>query len=119
MALAAAALGLGGVEGACNDGGTGNDPWWNPGFDSTLGYEGEGPGGRITIATINPTSWNAQAHNLVMTPAHLLLVQETRIAREDRLRGAKKPLPTYSTVSPVFGVSNLSCADDVCIHMYI
>ena len=64
-------------------------PWIPPVFDRTLGFEGEGPGGSITIATINPTSWNAQAHNLLMTPAHLLLVQETRIARDDRLRGAR------------------------------
>ena len=64
-------------------------PWIPPVFDRTLGFEGEGPGGRITIATINPTSWNAQAHNLLMTPAHLLLVQETRIARDDKLRGAR------------------------------
>ena len=89
MAAAAAAFGLGGVDGALTAGGGWSDPWWTPSFDPTLGYEGEGPGGRITVATINPTSWNAQAHNLLMTPAHLLLIQETRIAREDRLRGAR------------------------------
>jgi len=63
MAAAAAAFGLRGVDSAHTISGGWSDPWWTPAFDPTLGYEGEGPGGRITVATVNPTSWNAQAHN--------------------------------------------------------